>query len=167
MTKTNPAKRSSLKGISSCFAGLSVNGNCSLLSSPVPFVLSASKGERRVFQQPLRASSLCTLVALLLTALVFHGYAEAQDKGLPGPKLQAEGGKKGLIFRTKKEVLENAKKEGQLVVVPGFDETSFALMKKTFEKRYPFLKVDLQVASGATETEKTNRDEYPRIEDRR
>ena len=118
--------------------------------------------------QKNRSSLTDYSVALLVfTVLVLQGHAGAQDKGLPGPKLQAEGGKEGLIFRTKKEILENAKKEGQLVVVPGFDETSFALMKKTFEKRYPFLKVDLQVASGATETEKTNRDEYLRIEDRK
>jgi iron(III) transport system substrate-binding protein len=59
------------------------------------------------------------------------------------------GGKQALRVLNKKEILENAKKEGRLSVAPGFDEANFSLMKKTFEQRYPFLKVDLQVVSGA------------------
>jgi hypothetical protein len=58
-------------------------------------------------KQKNRSSLTDYSVALVVfTVLVLQGYAGAQDKSLPGPKLQAEGGKKGLIFRTKKEILE-------------------------------------------------------------
>src|SRR5438093_257744 len=48
-----------LKKWCSCFDELSTNGQCSMFSRPPPFALSLSKGEWRVFQQPVRAGCNC------------------------------------------------------------------------------------------------------------
>src|SRR5947199_6735217 len=45
-----------LKKSDSCFDRLSTNGKSPTILSPPPFALSLSKGERRVFQHPDRAS---------------------------------------------------------------------------------------------------------------
>jgi iron(III) transport system substrate-binding protein len=89
----------------------------------------------------LNVLALISAALLWVMALIFPGNIRAQVGG--------GAAKRGLISLNKKDILENAKKEGQLTVVPGFDEASFPVMKQTFEKRYPFLKVELQVASGA------------------
>ena len=41
----------------SCFDKLSTNGETSMISMPGPFVLSLSKGEQRVFPQPVKSCS--------------------------------------------------------------------------------------------------------------
>jgi hypothetical protein len=43
-----------LKKAWTCFDRLSTNGKSSAISTPDPFALSLSKGERGVFQQPVR-----------------------------------------------------------------------------------------------------------------
>src|SRR2546425_13292426 len=43
-----------LKKWCSCFDELSTNGQFSMFSRPPPFALSLSKGERRVFQHPVK-----------------------------------------------------------------------------------------------------------------
>jgi len=43
-----------LKKSDSCFDRLSTNGKSPTIASLPPFALSLSKGERRVFQQPVR-----------------------------------------------------------------------------------------------------------------
>jgi hypothetical protein len=43
-----------LKKAWTCFDRLSTNGKSSAISTPDPFALSLSKGERGVFQQPAR-----------------------------------------------------------------------------------------------------------------
>src|SRR5438034_1511829 len=45
-----------LKKSFSCFDRLSTNGKSPTIAMPAPFALSLSKGERRVFQQPVRAT---------------------------------------------------------------------------------------------------------------
>jgi hypothetical protein len=45
-----------LKKSFSCFDRLSTNEKSSTISTPAPFALSLSKGERGVFQQPAKGS---------------------------------------------------------------------------------------------------------------
>jgi iron(III) transport system substrate-binding protein len=49
---------------------------------------------------------------------------------------------------TKAQIIEAAKKEGQLSVSPGFDDASIPLIVKAFEKKYPFIKVTSTFAEG-------------------
>lgn len=53
---------------------------------------------------------------------------------------KAEAAKKEMIYLTKEELVEGAKKEGRVVVHPGMDETSIPDLIGAFKKRYPFLK---------------------------
>jgi hypothetical protein len=46
-----------LKKPFSCFDGLSTNGNLPMISIPVPFALSLSKGERGISPHPLKAQT--------------------------------------------------------------------------------------------------------------
>jgi hypothetical protein len=62
-----------LKKKVACFDKLSMNGNLLMISWVVPFALSPSKGERRVFQQSVRHGHFLRLeisaIACLLTNL--------------------------------------------------------------------------------------------------
>src|SRR5438093_11750876 len=51
---TGLASKRVLKKAFSCFDRLSTNGKSPTIAMPAPFALSLSKGERRVFQQPVR-----------------------------------------------------------------------------------------------------------------
>ena len=53
---------------------------------------------------------------------------------------KAEAAKREMIYLTKEELVEGAKKEGRVVVHPGMDETSIPDLVSAFKKRYPFLK---------------------------
>src|SRR5437016_9167274 len=46
-----------LKKSDACFDRLSTNGKSPTIAMPVPFALSLSKGERRVFQHPAKAQA--------------------------------------------------------------------------------------------------------------
>jgi Bacterial extracellular solute-binding protein len=62
----------------------------------------------------------------------------------PGLRLveqrKADAAKKEMLYLTKEELLEGARKEGRVVVHPGMDETSIPDLIHAFKKRYPFLK---------------------------
>ena len=53
---------------------------------------------------------------------------------------KAEAAKKEMIYLTKEELLDGARKEGRVVVHPGMDEISIPDLISAFKKRYPFLK---------------------------
>jgi hypothetical protein len=53
---------------------------------------------------------------------------------------KAEAAKREMIYFTKEELLDGARKEGRVVVHPGMDETSIPDLISAFKKRYPFLK---------------------------
>jgi hypothetical protein len=57
MAKQSGLMRMLKKGIA-CFDKLSTSGSSSTISTPDPFALSLSKGERRVFQHPPREAPL-------------------------------------------------------------------------------------------------------------
>ena len=46
----------------------------------------------------------------------------------------------GMTYDTKEHILEDAKKEGRLVVSPGFEETTTPHLINAFKKRHPFVK---------------------------
>src|SRR2546425_8764798 len=54
---TGLASKRVLKKAFSCFDRLSTNGKSPTIALPAPFALSLSKGERRVFQQPVRLTA--------------------------------------------------------------------------------------------------------------
>jgi ABC-type Fe3+ transport system substrate-binding protein len=56
--------------------------------------------------------------------------------------------KGGLISLSREQILEGAKKEGNVRVVPGHDESAIPTLVKAFQKKYPFLKVTWGIVGG-------------------
>ena len=57
-------------------------------------------------------------------------------------------GKQPMISLTREQILEGAKKEGKLRVVPNHDESTIPSLVKGFQKKYPFLQVSWGIVGG-------------------
>lgn len=51
-----------------------------------------------------------------------------------------ESARKGMIYLSREEILEGAKKEGDMLVSPGHDEKIIPLLAAAFKIKYPFIK---------------------------
>jgi len=60
----------------------------------------------------------------------------------------------GMIFLTRKQIVDGAMKEGKLYVTPGLDDSTIALLLKAFQKKYPFIQADGRVVDGIPAAEK-------------
>ena len=85
--------------------------------------------------QSRRSSRRLQLLLMMLFALFFIAPAHGQTKG-------------GLISLTKEQILEGAKKEGKVKVVPGHDESAIPTLVNAFQKKYPFLQVSWAIVGG-------------------
>ena len=89
------------------------------------------------------------VLALWLVLLFGFGVATAQSPGTTPSKRKEEAAKKGLIYLTRAEILDGAKKEAKLVVVPGYDEETRPRIIEAFQKAYPFIKeLDWRIVQG-------------------
>ena len=70
--------------------------------------------------------------------------------------LKAASEAKGLRFLTHDEIVEAAKREGELVAVPGFDDITFPALKAAFEAKYPFIDLRIEIVSGTEAGERLN-----------
>lgn len=83
-----------------------------------------------------RKSIYCLCLALILTPLLSAARLFAQDSA----KNPA----------SKDEIVSNAKKEGKLVLSPGYDKKTIAALVKAFNRHYPFVEVSWSYVSGVT-----------------
>ncbi len=56
--------------------------------------------------------------------------------------------KEGMIDLTKEQILEGAKKEGNLKVNPGYDDSAIPTLVKAFQKKYPFIQTNFGIVTG-------------------
>jgi hypothetical protein len=56
--------------------------------------------------------------------------------------------KQAKIVLTKDQILEGAKKEGKLRVVPGHDGSVIPTIVKAFRKKYPFIQTSWGIVTG-------------------
>jgi hypothetical protein len=80
-------------------------------------------------------SSIAFVVSAAFLAMLWTGQAFAQTK-------QAK------IFLTKDQIVEGAKKEGKLRVVPGHDDSVIPTIVKAFQKKYPFIQTSWGIVTG-------------------
>ena len=73
---------------------------------------------------------------LILIALFFRASVFAQDAA--------------RMPASKNEILANAKKEGKLILSPGYDKKTIAALVKAYNKHYPFVDVSWSYVSGVT-----------------
>ena len=96
-----------------------------------------------------RAPLFVKVSALWLVLFFGFGVATAQSPGTTPSKRKEEAAKKGLIYLTRAEILDGAKKEAKLVVVPGYDEETRPRIVEAFQKAYPFIKeLDWRIVQG-------------------
>lgn len=93
-------------------------------------------------------------VSLVLSGMLFFLLASdqgmAQSVGGAVGKRKEEAAKKGMIYLTKEEILEGAKKEGRVVAAPGHDEDTRVALINAFQKKYPFIKeIDWRIVQGS------------------
>jgi len=74
-----------------------------------------------------RKTVLLALINVSLAAWLFRSPAFSQN----APE---------LIYETKEHILEGAKKEGKLIVSPGFEESTTPHLIEAFKKKYPFIR---------------------------
>lgn len=98
----------------------------------------------------VRIRSLSVKISVLWLILFFaFGIAMAQSPGATASKRKEEAAKKGLIYLTRAEIMDGAKKEAKLVVAPGYDEETRPRIVEAFQKVYPFIKeVDWRIVQG-------------------
>src|SRR5262250_1784107 len=98
----------------------------------------------------VRIASLASKMSAVWLILFFAcGIAAAQSPGASATKRKEEAAKKGLVYLTRAEIIEGAKKEGKLVVVPGYDEETRPGIVEAFQKAYPFIKdLDWRIVQG-------------------
>lgn len=75
----------------------------------------------------IRKNFLLSFLALLLVAGYFESPARSQ------------GGME-MIRETRAHILDDAKKEGKLIISPGFEESTTPHLIEAFKKKYPFVK---------------------------
>ena len=56
--------------------------------------------------------------------------------------------KPGMISLTREQILEGAKKEGKVRVIPGHDETTIPSLVRAFQEKYPFIQTTWGIVSG-------------------
>ena len=97
-----------------------------------------------------RIASLSSTMSALWVILFFaFGIAMAQSPGASASKRKEEAAKKGLVYLTRTEIIEGAKKEAKLVVAPGYDEETRPGIVEAFQKAYPFIKdLDWRIVQG-------------------
>jgi iron(III) transport system substrate-binding protein len=61
-------------------------------------------------------------------------------------KREAAG--QGMIYLSREEILDGAKKEGNLLVYPGVDEKAIPPLVSSFKKKYPFLDIKYGIVTG-------------------
>ena len=98
----------------------------------------------------VRIAALSSTMSALWVILLFaFGIAMAQSPGASASKRKEEAAKKGLVYLTRAEIIEGAKKEAKLVVAPGYDEETRVRIVEAFQKAYPFIKeVDWRIVQG-------------------
>ncbi len=98
----------------------------------------------------VRGASLFVKVSVLWLVVFFgFGGARAQSPGTSASKRKEEAAKKGLIYLTRAEIMDGARKEAKLVVAPGYDEETRRGMVEAFQKAYPFIKeLDWRIVQG-------------------
>ena len=88
------------------------------------------------------------LVFILSVLWVFslgNGILWAQTSAASGAKRKEEATKKGMIYLTKDEIVAGAKKEGKVIVAPGYQESTRVPLVQAFQKKYPFLTVEWRI----------------------
>ncbi|MBI2987309.1 MAG: ABC transporter substrate-binding protein [Deltaproteobacteria bacterium] len=101
----------------------------------------------------MRVRTIACLLGIALpvcvTLLLGFSVAMAQSSGAAAGKRKQEAAKKGMIYLTREEILEGAKKEGRVVVAPGHDEDTRTALTQAFKKNYPFIKeIDWRIVQG-------------------
>lgn len=76
----------------------------------------------------------------LAIGLTFFGIARLSPAASPP--------KQGMISLTREQIIEGAKKEGKMRVVPGHDESTIPILVKGFQKKYPFLQITWGIVGG-------------------
>jgi hypothetical protein len=80
-------------------------------------------------------------------ALLLQARPAAADPALLKAKAAAEAG--GFIFAlSRDEILAQAKKEGRVKILSGWDRDIFPHLKEAFKKQYPFIDVHIEETAG-------------------
>jgi len=58
--------------------------------------------------------------------------------------------REAALTPAKEEILAGAKKEGKLILSPGYDQATIPHLVKAFTKRYPFIEVSWNSVTGVT-----------------
>ena len=86
-------------------------------------------------------------ILFILVGLFFAGNALAASSGLLKAMQASE--RDGFIFAaSRSEIIAQAKKEGRIKIVSGWDRDIFPHLKKAFAKKYPFIDVHIEETAG-------------------
>ena len=77
---------------------------------------------------------------VVLIALSVLGPEQSFGQSPSAARRKEEAGRKGMVYLTREEILQEAKKEGKVVLYPGYDEKTIPLLVDIFKKKYPFIK---------------------------
>jgi len=80
-------------------------------------------------------SGMTLLGSAVLLVLFWAPHASSQPMG-------------EMISLTREQILDGAKKEGKIRVIPGHDETVIPTIVKAFQKKYPFLQATWAIVTG-------------------
>ena len=82
-----------------------------------------------------KSSAIGSAIGFILFGFAYLSPAHAQTKP-------------GMISLTREQILEGAKKEGKVRVVPGHDESAIPTLVKGFQKKYPFIQTTWGISGG-------------------
>jgi iron(III) transport system substrate-binding protein len=77
---------------------------------------------------------------VVLMALSVLGPDQSFGQSPSAARRKEEASRKGMVYLTREEILQEAKKEGKVVLYPGYDENTIPLLVDIFKKKYPFIK---------------------------
>ncbi|MBI2987307.1 MAG: ABC transporter substrate-binding protein [Deltaproteobacteria bacterium] len=95
------------------------------------------------FQRTMGFWRMILVPRILFFLVLGTGLAPSEPSGAASFSLgerREQAARKGMVYQSKEEILEGARKEAKVVVAPGHDELTIPALIQAFQKKYPFIK---------------------------